>query len=382
MWIALASWGIVGCAPGVPVQFRLNLEGRDPAQVSSLAREEVSRFLEELFGTPEDPRLPEPVKLDLELLRQAAGTPQWERQQNGRPARPRGLYRRYCAICHGISGDGAGPAALVMDPYPRDFRLGIFVYTSTVPGAKPAREDLRRSIAQGLPGTAMPGFASLGPGVLDALVEYVIYLSIRGETERLLLVRVLDEDEPLPLSFPIKEQIVTEEVGWIWQQWQAPQERPDEFVVCVPPAPDFPRSEDWQAAVARGRQIYLSPRAQCVKCHGPEGAGDGEQAAELYDDWNYPKRGPTPAITAQRARLYTLPLRRLRVRNFREGIFRGGAGPEDLYLRIHIGLKGTPMGAVGATGQSPGVLSPEEIWDVVCFVREVAGLGPWTILRR
>ena len=55
-----------------------------------------------------------------------------------------------------IVGDGAGPAAAVLDPYPRDFRNGLFKYTSTAGGAKPLREDLLRTLQQGIPGTAMP----------------------------------------------------------------------------------------------------------------------------------------------------------------------------------------------------------------------------------
>jgi mono/diheme cytochrome c family protein len=263
-----------------------------------------------------------------------------------------------------------------MDPYPRDFRLGIFMYTSTIPGAKPRREDIRRIIVEGMPGTAMPAFKNLLPEAIEALVEYVIYLSIRGETELLILQAILDEEEPLPLSFPLKERIIQEDVAWIWEQWSLPQNFPDRSVVVPPPPPPIGSRADWEASVARGREIYLSERAQCAKCHGPEGAGDGEQAGELYDDWNYPKRGPTPSQTAERARLYTLPLRALRVRNFREGVFRGGSRPEDLYLRIAIGLKGTPMGGVGPTPESKGALEPEEIWDLVHFVMAQAGLKP------
>jgi len=162
----------------------------------------------------------------------------------------------------------------------------------------------------------------------------------------------------------------------MWEQWSLPENFPDRYVVVPPPPPPIASQAEWEASVARGREIYLSERAQCAKCHGPEGAGDGEQANELYDDWNYPKRGPTPAQTAERARLYTLPLRPLRVRNFREGVFRGGSRPEDLYLRIAIGLKGTPMGGVGPTPDSKGALEPEEIWHLVHFVMAQAGLGP------
>ncbi|MCS7238135.1 MAG: cytochrome c [Thermoguttaceae bacterium] len=365
-----------GCQEPPGASFRLNLEGRDPAEISSLAREEITRFLEELFGTPDEPRLPPGVDLDLGRLKQAAGHPVGDVDAQGTAVIRRGYYRRYCARCHGISGDGAGPAALVMDPYPRDFRRGIFVYTSTVPGAKPSREDIRRGVRDGLPGSGMPGFSRLGSDVIEALVDYVIYLAIRGETELLLIQYVVDEEEPLPLTVPFKERFVNEDIAFIASQWRAPEVEPDRVVVKPPSAPSFDDKQERAAWVQQGKEIYLSARAQCSKCHGLEGAGDGEQAGSLYDDWNYPKRSPDANQTEKRARLYTLPLRRLRARNLKEDLFRGGNRPEDLYLRIAVGLKGTPMPGAGGSPEVPGVLNPAEIWQVVWFVRSLSGQLP------
>ena len=106
-----------------------------------------------------------------------------------------------------------------------------------------------------------------------------------------------------------------------------------------------------------------------MRCHGPYGAGDGEEMEDIYDDWNKPKKGLTDEQTRQRAALFTLPLQRLRPRNFKEGVFRGGSRPEDLYLRIAVGIKGTPMPASGPGPNSSGVLTPEEIWTIVDFIR-------------
>ena len=46
-----------------------------------------------------------------------------EQVSRGKP-----LFAQHCAACHGISGDGAGPTAALLDPYPRDFRNGVFKY--------------------------------------------------------------------------------------------------------------------------------------------------------------------------------------------------------------------------------------------------------------
>jgi len=373
--IILGSAG--GCNPASPAAFRLNLEGREPRRISFLQRESLEELMVELFGTPDEPRLPPGVELNLELLRMAAGPAIRMGDEEGYGRQRRGLYREHCARCHGISGDGAGPAALVLHPYPRDFRWGIFKYTSTLPGLKPTRADLRQVLRRGLPGTAMPSFARLDPIELEALVEYVIYLSIRGETERYAVQLILDEDEPLPLSIVSKERIIEEGAQWAYQQWLIPESDPQQYVVVPPPPPEVSMPAAWADSVAKGRELYRSERAQCVKCHGPEGAGDGEQT-DLYDDWNLAKKGVTPAQTARLSALFSLPLQRLKARDFRAGIFHGGSRAEDLYLRIHIGIKGTPMPGVGPNGDNPGVLQLEEIWHIVHFIQDLAGQNPFS----
>src|SRR4030095_4002279 len=112
---------------------------------------------------------------------------------------PRGLYRKHCAHCHGITGDGAGPTAAFLNPYPRDYRLGKFNFKSTPIGQKPTHEDLKKIVLDGIPGTAMPSFKLLPDLEVEALVNYVRYLSIRGETERDLLraSSELNEDQVL-----------------------------------------------------------------------------------------------------------------------------------------------------------------------------------------
>jgi mono/diheme cytochrome c family protein len=47
------------------------------------------------------------------------------------PSAKHGLYRRHCAHCHGISGDGHGPTAMLLNPYPRDYRPALFKFKGT-----------------------------------------------------------------------------------------------------------------------------------------------------------------------------------------------------------------------------------------------------------
>jgi len=68
------------------------------------------------------------------------------------PDRGQPLYARHCAVCHGDTGAGDGPAGAGMEPPPRNLR-------------DPARLDqmslynLFNTLAQGIDGTDMPGFA-------------------------------------------------------------------------------------------------------------------------------------------------------------------------------------------------------------------------------
>jgi mono/diheme cytochrome c family protein len=96
------------------------------------------------------------------------------------------VYRRWCMQCHGPSGAGDAAYAIEAGPMPRDYRQGVFKYVSAFPSAntpkkaglgasgKPRREDLRRTVHNGIEGTMMPAFPTLTDGELDDVVSYVI----------------------------------------------------------------------------------------------------------------------------------------------------------------------------------------------------------------
>jgi mono/diheme cytochrome c family protein len=81
-------------------------------------------------------------------------------------------YDQLCAPCHGVSGDGRGPAAPFTRERPRAFVDGTFAWRSTPIGSPPTYEDLRAAIRHGVPGTSMPGFA-LTTTEIDQLVDVV-----------------------------------------------------------------------------------------------------------------------------------------------------------------------------------------------------------------
>src|SRR5262249_55338768 len=67
----------------------------------------------------------------------------------------RRVYEAHGAICHGERGDGKGPAAHHFTTAPRDLTAGRYKFRSTASGQVPTDDDLRRSIAMGIPGTGM-----------------------------------------------------------------------------------------------------------------------------------------------------------------------------------------------------------------------------------
>ncbi len=85
----------------------------------------------------------------------------------------RRTYERYCVGCHGAKGDGKGPAALFLDPKPRDFTSGTFKFASVAAGQNPRDEDLLRTVTRGLRGTAMPSFRLLSEEERRAVVQYL-----------------------------------------------------------------------------------------------------------------------------------------------------------------------------------------------------------------
>jgi len=356
-----------GCSKSEPARFRLNMLDMVENEVPPSHQQQIADILTAMYGTPDEPFVLPETELDLDLLKMAAGAVASDEQ-----GQETGLFRRHCVHCHGISGDGAGPTAAFMTPYPRDYRQGKFKFKSTERSSKPTRDDLKRILVDGIPGTSMPSFALLPEEQIDALVEYVAYLSMRGETETQLARLLMDlgeDDEGNLEPYPTDPDFLIEEVLYpVVDRWLAAEDE----VIAVDPetAPPADRSpQELAESIAKGRDLFYSNRANCASCHGPSGLGDGQLTD--FDDWNrsvkeFAESHPDVDV----ASLGLLPVQTIKPRNLRQGIYRGGRRPIDLYRRIHAGINGVPMPGVGPSSPGlEGTLSPEEIWNLVDYVR-------------
>jgi mono/diheme cytochrome c family protein len=352
-------------------------------ELSDEQEQNIADILRFLFGTPNEPRVPavDDVGTDeimrLEQLQVAAG-----RVSSDEQGEPRGLYREHCAHCHGLDGSGAGPTAVFLDPYPRDFRRGIFKFKSTSGTlTPPTSEDLARTIRNGNPGTAMPSFHLLDEDEIEALVQYVRYLSIRGEVERALIFESIDQldeydllvdmtlEERNPDKFNRQMELVWEITADVMHRWN---DAPSKLTPIVPK----PEPWDLAASIDRGRELFVGDVANCAKCHGEDGLGDGQ--TDDYDDWAKEILDPQDPDSANRyVLLGALQPRRILPRNFHRGLYRGGNRPEDVYLRIHNGIAGTPMPAAPLKPEGAAAddrrLSSEDIWHLVDYVLSLSG---------
>ena len=87
------------------------------------------------------------------------------------------VYDRHCAACHGLTGDGNGPASVWLYPRPRNFSAGQFKIKSTPGTALPTDEDLLQSVTRGLAGSSMPSFSYLTEPERRDVVQYVKHLT-------------------------------------------------------------------------------------------------------------------------------------------------------------------------------------------------------------
>jgi len=177
----------------------------------------------------------------------AAGTP--DLGTDADRAAGKVLYEKYCSQCHGEKGDGAGPAAVHLNPRPRNFTTGKYKIRTTPNGTLPTTADLVHIIKTGMPYSSMPSW----PEFTDDQVKHLAYY-----------VKSFSPD-------------------FANAEFNAAS-------LDLPKAPKYTKE-----SAEAGRKVY--EETGCIKCHGDLGRGDGPSARTLVDDLGFPIR---PADFTQR----------------------------------------------------------------------------------
>ena len=341
------------------------------SELPELHQKSIADGLSRMFGTPNRPKL----MLSVPAVAAADGQASDDEGEDGdadadveefsdvasfvdpvRLAHGARVYQKRCAGCHGVGGDGNGEAAAYLRPKPRDYRKGIFKFTSTPYGDRPTRQDLVRTIRRGAKGTSMPAFPWMSNEDMQAVIDYVIYFSLRGRVEEVVMdmSEDYDEDEPIdPVEF---EDAITDEID----SWSMSQENAV-TPISAQPAYDL-------ASVEQGRRLFIE--SSCYNCHGEDAKGQtewlspeflasqesasGDEKVQInYDVWGDP--APAANITAR--------------------MLHGGRRPLDIYRRIYTGINGTPMPEFGQVFAE----NPDSIWHMVHYVMHIVDGGDPTV---
>ncbi len=113
-------------------------------------------------------------------------------------------------------------------------------------------------------------------------------------------------------------------------------ERPSASI-NIPPAPEYIGLPE---SIIKGSKVYKDNG--CDVCHGDKGDGKGISADELEDMWG----------------------NKVKPRNFKRGIYRGGSTPKDIFRTLTTGIEGTPMPAFSD-------ILEEDRWHLVSFLLSI-----------
>lgn len=241
-------------------------------------------------------------------------------------------YAEFCVGCHGEKGDGNGEAAKFFSPKPRNFTLAEYKFSSTRSGELPTDDDLRRTIKNGLRGSAMPPFELLPETTVDALIAYIKTFSP------------------------------------VWKE-RGPS-RPIPFV-------DDPYlgEADLSEAIARGEKIYHG-YATCWTCHPSYITGEKINAYRKslnmmeYEEFR-PQMTESVGKENTQGEVIFPP-------DFHRDWVRAGMSVKDIYRSVAAGITGTAMptwaDSMELAGSNDGdqpLVQPADLWAVAYYVQSL-----------
>ncbi len=251
-------------------------------------------------------------------------------------------YNTYCVGCHGAQGDGKGPAAVFLDPKPRDFQVANYKFSSTRSGLLPTDEDLKRTITKGLRGSAMPGWDLLPTRTVDALVVFIKTFSPKWEVKR--------------------------------------------AAAAIPTIHDPYRSlADKSEAIKRGEAVYHG-FATCWTCHPSYVPVD--KINEYLLVMENPTRDAFRDHLFQSEGKPNVEDEMIYPPDFRRDFVRSGSAVDDLYRSIAAGITGTAMPTwvdsmdyASVTEGNPPLVQPADIWAMAYYVQDLIKQRPAKMAR-
>jgi mono/diheme cytochrome c family protein len=229
----------------------------------------------------------------------------------------RELYLTYCAACHGVEGDGKGPASVGLRPPPRNFKQGQFKFAAVASGQLPNDEDLLRIVQKGLHGSAMLPWNDVPERDLLDILQYLKTLS---------------------------------------PKWA--EKTPGEPIL---PGPDPWGDARKAEAVTRGMKVYHG-LAQCLSCHPAYESKQTIDAASLELSKREATLRPDPYHSEMKDSDYGV---KIMPPDFTRDHVRSGETLPDIYRTIASGIGGTAMPTW------KGALPDEDIWAMAYYVRSL-----------
>ena len=234
--------------------------------------------------------------------------------------RGREVYEIYCFSCHGLKGDGRGPAAIGLRPPARDFTLGVFKFAAVSSGQLPRDADFVRIVRGGLHGTAMLPWKDVPERDLLDAIQYLKTFS---------------------------------------PKWAA--RKPGREIV---PGPDPWGEARRHEAETRGMKVYHG-LAQCASCHPAyESKGTIDAASRELVGRDAALR-ETPYVATLTDSDYGV---KLMPPDFTRDDLRAGTALPDLYRAVAAGIGGTAMPSW------KGSLPEEDLWALAYYVRSLVDL--------